>query len=643
MENKFLSDDSACGDDFYYFVNSDWIKSTQIPDEYQRWGTFQILRENTSNNLEKLSIESISSSNQNYQKIGIIYNQLVKSYTSPNPCDFWYIQKILFDIENSFSIDELLDKIIEYDLEFGINNFINISIQPAFLDSSTNIFYLTSGGLGLPDRSYYLDEDKQHIREAYINFIRDYSLLFNKNIDPNVVFNLEKKLAEKFYTNVQMRNPELLNNLTTWDDLVLKCPNLKYLSKIFEISNKKPGPVNNTNPDYIQFINDIINKIPISTWKQYLIFKIILEFNRFLGLEIRQCYFNFYEKILSGTKKMRTYSKETIDFIDNSIGELLGKMYVEKYFDRNSKKLALKIFQYIKKELLNYLTNNDWMEEITKIKAIEKLNKMNIKIGYPDKYFKDYNKLEIKQSHSLIKNILNIRKFNIEFKISKLYEPVNKYLWNMNPQAVNAYYSPSMNEIVFPAGILQKPIFSIEQDIASNFGGFGMVIGHEITHGFDDQGSKFDSNGSLNEWWTTNDRKKYLKKIETIKRQYSLYSVENQQINTNLTLGENIADIGGLALSYNSLISYLKKNPTENININNLTPEKRFFINYAILWKTKARKEDILKKLNTDPHSPPEFRVNGVIRNIDSFYEIFKINESNKLYLEPNLRAKIWS
>jgi predicted metalloendopeptidase len=643
MDTKFLCDDYNCGDDFYNFVNNNWIKSTNIPDEYQSWGTFQILRENTSINLEKLIIKSNSSTNKNYQKLGLIYKQLIDGENKTSPYNYWNIQKILAEIESCVTISELLYKVFDLDLNFGINMMINLSIQPCFLNSSINIIHISSSGLGLPDKSYYLDTDKQSIREEYLKFIKDYSLLFNKNINPDIVFNLEHKIATKTYSSVQKRNPDLQNNLTTWDDLITKCPNLIFMYKLFERTNKKPGIINNTNPVYTQFINDMIDVVPVSSWKQFFIFKIIIEFNNFLGDNIKQCYFNFYERLLSGTKKMKTESKLAVDFINGNLGELLGQLYVENYFNSESKTLALNIFKYVRNELKNYLTSNDWMENVTKSKAIQKLDSMNIKIGYPDKYFKDYDKLYINESNSLIQNILIIRKFNIKYKIEKLYEPVNKFTWGMNPQSVNAYYSPSMNEIVFPAGILQKPIFSIGQDIASNFGGFGMVIGHEITHGFDDQGSKFDYKGRLNNWWTFNDKIKYKQKIDLIRKQYAKYKIEDQYINSNLTLGENIADIGGLSLSYNALCSYMKYNPNENIIINGLNSKKRFFINYAILWKSKARKEDIIKKLNTDPHSPPEFRVNGVIRNIDAFYEIFDIKSDNKLYLEPDSRAKIWS
>jgi putative endopeptidase len=640
MDINLLCADYKPGDDFYNFVNYNWINSIQIPYEYQSWGSFEILRENNITKIELIIKESVFSTNKNYQKLGIIYNQLINDKN--NSSNLLNIQKILADIESCDNISELLDKIFNLDLEFGINNIINLQIQPCFLNPSMNIIHLNSGGLGLPDKSYYFDKDKQIIRDEYIKFIREYSLLFNKDINPEVVYDLEKKIAAQTYTNVQKRNPELQNNLTSCNDLISKCPNLIFMYKIFKKTNKVPGTINNINPSYTQNINDMIGSIHISLWKQFFIFKIIIEFNKILNNDINKCYFNFYEKILSGTVQNKTDSKHAVEFINDNIGELLGKKYVEKTFNSESKVLAYKIFKYIKNELNNYLIHNDWMEIVTKAKAINKLNKMNIKIGYPDRYFKDYDKLDICIKNSLLKNFFNIKKFNIYYELKKLYEPVNRYLWSMDPQTVNAYYSPSMNEIVFPAAILQKPIFSLDQDIASNFGSFGTIIGHEITHGFDDQGSKFDSKGKLINWWTPKDKTKYQELINVIRKQYAQYSLENYKVNSDLTLGENIADIGGINLSCKALQKYLTNHPKQNIQINNLIPHKRFFINYAILWKGKTRKKEMIKRLNTDPHSPPEFRVNGVIRNIDQYYEVFNIKPHNKLYLEPVQRAKLW-
>ena len=291
------------------------------------------------------------------------------------------------------------------------------------------------------------------------------------------------------------------------------------------------------------------------------------------------------------------------------------------------------------------------MEQETKNKAIKKLDFMKIKIGYPDIITKNYSLLDISPTYTLTQNILNARKFYNKYSLDNLYENINKDKWYMNAHAINAYYSPNMNEIVFPAGILQAPFFSIKQDIASNFGGFGMVIGHEITHGFDDEGSKFDADGNLNNWWSENDYIKYKQKTSNIEKQYNEYIIENHQVNGKLTLGENIADIGGLSLSYNAFKKYMQchinKNRFyiyyDNQRLTNFTPEQKFFINFANIWKSKGRIQDIQQRILLDVHSPPIFRVNGSVRNIDAFYEVFNIKPTDRLYLKPEDRIKIWS
>jgi putative endopeptidase len=282
--------------------------------------------------------------------------------------------------------------------------------------------------------------------------------------------------------------------------------------------------------------------------------------------------------VLHGVKTMKPKWEQSIEMIDRNLGELAGKIYTDKYFSQESKNKAMTIFGYIKKELKEYLKNNNWMEKSTKIEALKKLNKMKIKIGFPDSYEKDYTKLFIDSNNTLLQNIQIIKKFNNNYKLARLYQPANRDLWFMNPHSVNAYYSPSYNEIVFPAGILQKPFFSIEQNMASNFGGFGMVIGHEITHGFDDMGCKFDSYGNLKNWWTPNDFKKYNMMADIIKSQYRKYKIEGEYINPELTLGENMADIGGLGLSYNAYMRYLEDYPKENTKEN----KKEFYYNFLV-------------------------------------------------------------
>ena len=333
----------------------------------------------------------------------------------------------------------------------------------------------------------------------------------------------------------------------------------------------------------------------------------------------------------------------SIEFTENLLGKLLGQLYVKRYFDKKSKLKVIQMINYIKKELNNILLNNDWMAEETKKKAIEKLNKMNVKIGYSDTDEINYDLLDVSEKNHLLINLINIRSFNNNHRIKKLYEPLNKNQWFMNYHQVNAYYSPSLNEIVFPAGILQSPFFSLSQNMGFNFGGIGSIIGHEITHGFDDQGSKYDGDGNLNNWWTKEDFIKYKAKTNIVKKQYSEYEILGKKINGDLTLGENIADIGGVYISLKAFERYLKDHPKDNVKINNFTPKQLFFINYANIWKSKSTDEEIKRKLIVDPHSPPIFRVNGVLRNIDDFYKEFEIKETDTLYLKYNLRVKIFS
>jgi predicted metalloendopeptidase len=388
----------------------------------------------------------------------------------------------------------------------------------------------------------------------------------------------------------------------------------------------------------MEYLNGMINIIPLEEWKQYFIFRFISEFNNYTSKEIYECSFNFFNRVILGIKTMKPRWKQAIEMIEHNMGELVGKMYVGEYFNEESKKLATLIFNYIRDELERYLRTNDWMTKKTKERAINKLRKMNIKIGYPDVYEKDYNYLLINKDNTFLENIILVKKFNIRYKLARLYKPTNKMLWFMAAHSVNAYYSPSYNEIVFPAGILQEPFFSKDVNMAYNFGAFGMVIGHEITHGFDDQGSKFDEYGNLNNWWEEEDYVKYNNKTKIIKEQYSRYKVEGQQVNSELTLGENIADIGGIGLSYRAYLNFLKDHPEQNTIEN----KKNFFYNYANIWKYKGRKEDIMQKLLMDPHAPPQFRVNGVVANIDDFYHLFNIKPDNMMYIEPDKRARIW-
>lgn len=623
------------GNDFYTFINNEWLKNTNIPDDYNNWGTITKLEENTTLKLKKL-IELQKYTRNNYNKIYILYTQLNNFRCRNDFRNFKIITKIITVINSLSNYTQLFNYIIKLDLIFGLSLPINISIQPDLNKSTNQILHLISDGLGLPDRDYYLVESKELIRNEYIQFITNYSSLFGIILDAHSIFNLEKTLAEKTYTNIQKRDPYLLNNITTWNKFIQDYPNLIFINKIFTETNKVADKINITNPEYTILINNLISSIDINIWKQYFIFKILLEFHNCLNHDIETCYFNFYSTCILDIKNMKPQWKRTLNILNQNIGELVGKLYVEKYFNYKSKQKALDIFNMVKNELEDYLLNNDWMEPLTKEKALIKLNKINIKIGYPDVYEYNYDLLKVNKKYSLLQNIINIKKFNINYKINQLYEITNKNKWFMPAHLVNAYYSASYNEIVFPAGILQKPFFSVDQDIVNNFAGLGMVIGHEIIHGFDDEGGKFDGDGNLVNWWTVKDLEKYNQKIDIIKKQYNNYTIEGEHINGLLTLGENIADLGGISLS----LKALKKILSQSNYINSI---QRFFIHFSKIWKSKGRKKDILLRLLTDPHSPPILRVNGVIRNIDDFYNVFNIQPNHKLYLHPSERATIWN
>lgn len=644
LEVLKFSDSVHYGNDFYNFINENWIDENKIPNDYQRWGTFEELEKTNSEKIKKL-LEELPT--QKFSQVFLLYNQLNNIELRKSPVNFIKINNFIKMINKTSSVTELFCLMIELDVEFGVNQPVNFVVQSSFKNAEQNILHLTSGGLGLPDRDFYFLPGKQEIRNKYFKFIESYGNLFGISLNAHEIFNVELQLAQKTLTKVQKRNKDLLDNLMTFDHFIQKNPKLAYLEKIFEFANKKPGQVNITNLEFMEFLNSLIDQIDLKIWKQYFIFHMLIEFHFVVSDLIEQEYWNFYSKDLKGTETMSPQWMRSLDNLNMVVGELLGLMFSKKYFKPSSKSLALEIVKIIKDELQDYLTNNDWMEPETKTKALLKLQMMKTKIGYPDVISKDYSQLVLDPLASPVSNIISAKKFYNKYMLASLYEKLDRDKWLMSAHIVNAYYSPNMNEIVFPAGILQEPFFSPRQDMAYNFGGFGMIIGHEITHGFDDEGSKYDAYGNLNNWWTQSDFKKYEAITKKIAGQYDQYEINGNYVNGQLTNGENIADIGGLALSFRAFKKYSQCQINSNrIRINyglEMTPEQKFFVNFAYIWKSKARNQDTQQRLLLDVHSPPIFRVNGSVRNIDEFYEVFNIKPTDKLYLKPEQRVKIWS
>ena len=599
--------------DFYSYVNKDWLEKTRIPDGHSHWGTFAILEENN----KKMVRDLLEKSNN---IASILYKQFLNKNSKE---DLFIVQRIFYNIDIQTNKLNLFNYMLLLHITFNIKFCLSIDVSSDFNDANFNILHIDSNGLGLPDRDYYFLENKKDIRNKYRIFIETYSKLFNQNLDVNNIYNIEKLLASNTYTQVENRQPELLNNPIFFDDFIKKYNNLFFIKSIFKKFNVIPNKINILNPKFMNYLNTLIDTISLDKWKEYFKFKVMCSLNKYLSFKIEECYFNFYSKTINGIKTMKNINDRSMEITENLLSDVIGKLYVEKYFNPDSKNAVEEMVNTIKDELVIILNNNDWMEDSTKEKALIKLNKMKMKVGFPDVPVPDkYSNINITLNNPYLKNILLIKKANSFYEASFLYKPLDKSRWFMPSHEVNAYYSPSYNEIVFPAGILQPPMFSLCQDIGSNYGGIGTIIGHEITHGFDDQGSKFDGDGNLKNWWSDNDRIKYNKKTEIIKEQYEKYHIENQNVNGELTLGENIADIGGVKLSLNAL----KRFKLGKYYI------KDFFINYANIWKIKYQKEKILEKLITDPHSPNIFRVNGVVYNIDDFYNTFNIENKISNY-----------
>ena len=618
---------------YYKFKNQEWLKNNPIPDDKNRWGQFNILAESNKKRVKKLIEDSLNSKDDQFKKIGVLYNQGIDE-NSRNTDEY---KLFLEKINNIKDKKELISYMYESASLYQFISPLDLSSYSDFSDSKNNILHIFTSGLILPDRDYFFLEGKENIRQKFKEFIKNYSKLFNVDMSVENVFNFLKVLAKHTYTKTEKRDPNLLNNPTTLEEINVKYPNL-LLPKFFSFYKIKPGKINISNPKYLKKLDEMLQHLDLDIWKDYFKLSFLLSIGNSIKMEAEEMKFNFFSKDISGTLKMEPLWKRSINNVEKQLGHLIGKLYVSKFFSEESKKIADDMIKFIKSELRYKLKTNDWMEEKTKKMALDKIDKMNVKIGYPNKW-KSYEDLKISSKNSYFKNNLNSNKFEVLQNLDEVYKPRNNSKWFMFAHQVNAYYSPSFNEIVFPAGILQAPFFDKDYDIELNFGGIGSVIGHEMTHGFDDQGCKFDGDGNLFNWWTDNDRKEYRGKTKLIEDQFKNYIIEGENLNGKLTLGENIADLGGVSISLRALESYYdNKLSKEEL----CDAKKKFFGNYATIWRCNTRKKEILKRVIEDPHSPPVFRVNGVLSNLNDFYECYNLNENHKLWRNKSLRAKIW-
>lgn len=644
----YMDTDVRPQDDFYNFVNGNWMKTAEIPSDRARWGSFDELRENTD--MVTLGIlkgllgkNHVKGSDE--QKIDDLYESYI-DFDARNKTGLAPLETYLNKIDNIKNIKDLQAYLTEV-TPIGLNSLYGFYVHSHMKNSQQNAVYLTSARLGL-GKAYY-----QKVDEANTNTLAQYSDFINKMYaytndrtrdlkGPRIV-QFEKDIASHLLTIEEQRDSRKRFNPYAVKDLNNLSKNID-LVKFFSDLGVKTDSVIIGELDYFKNLDKIINQDNLPTIKQYLKFHLVDGMSSYLTKELDELSFDFYGRQLRGQQEQRDLEKRGLEFINGSVGELLGKLYVKDNFPPQAKESAEEMIDYLFKSFRVHINDLEWMSADTKVKALEKLNKFSVKIGYPDKW-RDYSDLEIishKEDAALFKNVMNIRKWRYNYMFDKIGKEVDRTEWAMSPQTVNAYFRPSNNEIVFPAAILQYPFYDYRADAAVNFGGIGAVIGHEISHGFDDSGALYDGDGNLIDWWTERDFELFNEAGKALAEQYSAYEpVPGNFVNGEFTLGENIGDLGGVSVAYDALLMYLKDkgNPGK---IDGFTQEQRFFISWATIWRTKSTEEALINQIKTDPHSPGYYRAFGPIINVDGFHEAFDVKEGDKMYKAPKDRIKIW-
>lgn len=635
--------------DFYNYVNGNWLKNNPIPPTENLWGSFNELREKNLKNmrivLDDAAADKSAAPGSNKQKIRDFYNTGMDSVK--READGAKPLNDIFAKISAMRNTEDLVNILAYLQTIQVRNLFAFGVDQDDKSSTEMIVKLHQAGLGLPDRDYYFntDENSVKIQKEYVNYIqRMFGLLGDTpdlvSQEAAMVMNLETELAKASRKRVELRDPELNYNKKTILELKTLVPNINW-GNFFKDMGVDVAYVVVGQPDFFIEINNLIKTTPLGDWKNYLRYKVINSFAGDLSSNFVNENFHFYGTVLSGTKEIKPLWKRCLEATDGELGEALGKLYVEKFFSSQAKQRVNTMVDNLIAAYKDRINKVDWMSTETKQKAIEKLNLVMKKLAYPDKW-KDYSSMDIKND-SYVLNAIRANMFDFKFNINKLGKPIDRTEWGMSPPTVNAYYNPAMNEIVFPAGIMQSPFFDPDADDAVNYGSMGAVIGHELTHGFDDQGCQYDAQGNLKNWWTEDDKAKFKAKTEILAKQFDQFvAIDTLHVNGHLTLGENLADLGGLTIAYYAYKKALADGTAKNEKIDGFTGEQRFFISWAQGWRTNFRPESLRKQVKTNPHSPGNFRVLGPLSNMPEFYAAFGVKQGDKMWKPENERAIIW-
>ena len=636
-------------ENFYQFVDGNWIKNNPVPASESRWGSFNELHEKNTANLKIILEEAVADKSakqgSNTQKIGDFYSLAMDS-VKLNKDGADPLKGMLSVIDKIETRDDLI-KTVAHLHTLGISAlFVGYVGQ----DPKVNTLYipqLYQGGIGLPDRDYYTNKDERTlgIQKAYIEHVgKMFELIGDKTEvatkNAATVFRIETNLASASMTNIELRDPEKQYNKKSYKELAFLTPNINWDTYLAEVGVKTINDVIVCQPDFFKEIYNCLSTIPINDWKTYLRWSLINETASKLSDDFVNEQFKFNGTFLMGTPALKPRWKRALESTDASLGDALGQLFVEKHFSETSKKRVAEMVENLIAAYRVRINSRDWMSAETKKQAMSKLDKVMKKFGYPDKW-KDYTTLDIKHD-SYVENYFRANTYSFKEMINKLGKPIDRTEWGMTAPTINAYYNPSMNEIVFPAGIMQPVFFNPDADDAVNYGCMGAIIGHELTHGFDDQGAQYDADGNLKNWWTKEDLEKFKVKTDLLVKQFDNYiAIDSVHVKGALTLGENIADLGGLTISYYALKKSLEGKPVPE-KIDGFTAEQRFFISWAQGWRINMRPAFLKNMLQTNPHSPGNFRANAAPSNMQEFYDAFGVKEGDKMYRPKAERAEIW-
>ena len=641
------------GEDFFKYVNGGWLKQTEIPGDQGTWGSFNELAENTRKDV--LAVLQQAADSEAYpegsdQRKAADFYAIGMDSALAEQVGLQPLAPFFEQIEAIKTKEDLQAYFVRQQLSGG-DAFFTLFIDSDLKKSDEVALFLAGSGLGLPEREYYLKDDpkSKEIRQRYLEHVArmlEITGLENSQaiIYAQGILKLETSLASATMTKEDRRDPDKTYNKKSINELRTLLPSFSWKNYLEVLNVKNVDTLIVVDTDFLPAVEKIISSKDMEITKAYLRWHLINGAAPYLNYDVVKADFDFYSNYLQGVEQMRPRWKRVLSTTDHYLGEAIGQLYVDKHFPPEAKKKALEMVENIKLAFADRVQSLAWMSDSTKKKALDKLSTFTVKIGYPDEW-KDYVAFVVEknpETASFINNVMKGEQFRFKRELNKLGKPVNRKEWFMTPQTVNAYYNPSFNEIVFPAAILQPPFYDYRADEALNYGGIGAVIGHEISHGFDDQGSKFDGQGNRNDWWTAEDLEKFTQRGKALADQFSQYEpLEGVFVQGDFTLGENIGDLGGVSVAYDGLQRYLKEHGPIG-RIDGFTPEQRFFLSWGTIWRVKYRDETLRTRVKNDPHSPGMYRANGPLTNMTEFYSAFDVKEGDKMYRSEAERVKIW-